>query len=160
MRLEDNLNNVKEIADILDVAPVAIDLVTSIIGEDIGRGTYRAVYEYNLDDRYVVKIEPENTSCNLIEYMIWDEVKGLMGESEWVKKWFAPVKWISPNGRILIMQKTHKRDNKVKPEKIPKFLWDVCERNFGWIGNNYVCHDYGQLYNMIAYPKAMKKIEW
>lgn len=159
MKLEDRLSSIKEVHNILDVAPLAMDLVTSICGEDLGKGAFRAVYEYNLDPRYVVKIEPQNTNCNMVEYLIWEEVKGLTGKLAWVKDWFAPVKWISPNGRVLVMQKTKER-KKAKPESVPAFLWDVKDDNFGWIGDKYVCHDYGQFYNFINYPSKMKKVDW
>jgi len=159
MKLEDNLNDVKKAGELLDIGSVAYDLTTSICGEYIDSGVYRTVFEYNLDPNYVVKIEPLNTNCNMIEYMIWDEVKGLTGELAWVKKWFAPCGWISPNGRIMTMRKTKELD-KDRPEKVPKFFWDVKWDNFGWIGKNYVCHDYGQFYNMIHYPKGLIKANW
>ena len=57
------------------------------------------------------------------------------------------------------MQKT-KETKKEKPDKVPEFLWDVNEWNFGWIGDNYVCHDYGQFYGFIEYSKKMKKVSW
>lgn len=161
MKLNDNLSNIDRVAELLGLGPVAYDLVTSICGESMGAGCYRTVYEYNLDSRYVVKIEPLNTSCNLIEYMIWDEVKGLRGDLAWVKDWFAPCGWISPNGRIMTMRKTTDTgtgDN--LPEKVPKFFWDVKWDNFGWIGKKFVCHDYGQFHNMINYPKGMVKANW
>ena len=160
MKLEDKLLDIERVSDLLNITPIALDFVTSICGHYIGSGSYRSVFDYNLDDRYVVKIEPCNTNCNMVEYMIWDEVKGLINNLEWVKKWFAPVKWISPNGRILIMRKTTQKPNKKMPEKIPAFLWDIRADNFGWIGKNFVCHDYGQFYNMIHYPKKMVKAKW
>ena len=162
MRLEDNLDNIGSLHHIVTSTPVITDLITSLCGEHLGTGVFREVYDYNLDDKYVIKIEPENTNCNIIEYMIWNEVKGLINNSEWVKKWFAPVKWISPNGRILVMRKTIDCGEKKKPlpEKIPAFFWDVKLDNFGWIGNDFVCHDYGQFYNMIHYPKKMVKAKW
>ena len=160
MRLEDNLNDPQEVANILDISMVAYDLVSSICGEEIGRGCFRSVYDYNLDNKYIVKLEPKNTNCNTVEWMIWEEVKGLNGELAWVKDWFAPVKWISPNGRVLIMRKTKEESNLDQPIKAPKFLWDAKPDNFGWIGGNYVCHDYGQFYNMIHYPKGMRNIKW
>ncbi len=85
-------------------------MLTSICGKKIGFGVFRCVYDYNLDDRYVVKIEPLNTNCNVVEYMLWNEIKGLINGLAWVKDWFAPVKWISPNGKILIMRKTKEVD--------------------------------------------------
>jgi len=160
MKLEDRLDKIETICDLSRNVAVATDLITSLCGEHLATGAFREVYNYNLDHRYVVKIEPCNSNCNIVEYMIWDEVKGLINNSEWVKKWFAPVKWISPNGRILVMQKTKVNHKKKKPEKIPAFLWDIKEENFGWIGNDFVCHDYGQFYNMIHYPKKMVKAKW
>ncbi len=160
MRLEDNLDNIGTLHSIVTCTPIITDIITSLCGHHIGSGSFRDVYNYNLDDKYIVKIEAENSGCNMVEYMIWDEVRGLINNSEWVKKWFAPVKWISPNGRILVMQKTKERPKKEKPKKIPAFLWDIKEDNFGWIGNNFVCHDYGQFYNMIHYPKKMVKAKW
>lgn len=160
MKLEDNLLQIDRIHDLIEIPSVATDFVTSICGRHLGVGQFRTVFEYNLDNKFVVKIEPLNTNCNAVEHMIWDEVKYLCGSKEWVKKWLAPVKWISPNGKILVMQKTVKKPNKKKPDKVPSFLWDIKESNFGWIGNNYVCHDYGQFYNMINYPKTMIKADW
>lgn len=160
MKLEDNLSDIKKVSDLLELAPVANDFIVSICGEHLGTGCFRSVFEYNLDDSYVVKIEPLNSSCNLVEYMIWEEVKGLTGDLEYVKLWFAPVGWISPNGRIMTMKKTIQNDRREKPKKVPKFLWDVKIDNFGWIGKNFSCHDYGQFYNMINYPKGMKRVNW
>lgn len=161
MKLEDNLCDLGRASDMLKIPSIGLDLVTSICGDFIGSGATRSVFNYNLDDRFVVKIEPLNSNCNMVEYLIWEEVKGLMGELEWVKNWFAPVQWISPNGRVLVMRKTKPHDwKKDRPEKVPKFLWDVKPENFGWIGKNYVCHDYGQFYNMIKYRKKLVKADW
>lgn len=142
---------------------VISDIISSICGEHLGTGAFRRVYDYNLEAGYVVKIEEGSSRCNVVEALVWEEVQGLCGDLEWVKKWFAPIKWISPGGHILVMQKTElypKNERMQPPEKIPKFLWDIKPENFGWIGRNYVCHDYGQFYNMIHYPKSMKKINW
>lgn len=160
MKLTTELKSSNEIISILENFPVAIDLVTTFIGKKIGYGCYRDVYQYNLNDKYVIKLERENTDCNTVEYLLWNEIRGLCGNLAWVKDWFAPVNWISPNGKILVMEKTIERPNKKKPSKIPKFLWDVKEDNFGWIGNKYVCHDYGQFYNFIKYDKKMQDAVW
>lgn len=157
MKLEDNLLDIERVSDLLNIPAISSDFITSLCGNHIGTGCFRSVFDYNLDNKYVIKIEPQNTSCNLVEYMIWDEVKGLCGNLDWVKNWFAPVKWISPNGRILIMKKTKDYSTKKIPDKVPAFLWDVKPDNFGWIGNKFVCHDYGQFYNMIHYPTKMQK---
>jgi hypothetical protein len=158
MKLENNLNSTEEICTLTHLASVSSDLITCLVGEKIGSGCYRTVYEYNLDKKYVIKIEPLNTNCNVTEYMLWNEIRGLTGNLAWVKDWFAPVKWISPNGRVLVMQRTKVDYKKEKPKKIPKFMWDVKEDNFGWIGNKFVCHDYGQFYNFISYSKGMQDV--
>lgn len=161
IKLTDKLENMEALHNIVQCTSVITDMVTSLCGKHISEGTFRSVYEYALDDKYVIKLENTESNCNLVEYMIWDEVKWLTGNLAWVKDWFAPVKWISPNGRILVMEKTKKEHPKLKrPDKIPAFLWDVKWTNFGWLGKNYVCHDYGQFYNMIHYPKKMVKVDW
>lgn len=164
MKLEDKLDNIGALHHIVTCTPVVTDIITSLCGKHISEGSFRSVYEYSLDNNYVVKLENNNSNCNTVEYMIWQEVQCLCNELEWVKNWFAPVKWISPNGRVLLMKKTKDAEKPPKglkiPEKIPSFLWDIKLENFGWIGKNFVCHDYGQFYNMIHYPKKMKKINW
>ncbi len=161
MKVEDNLLDLNKVNDILSIPSLASDFVTIICGKHIGGGTFRDVFEYNTHNSHVIKLEPGSTDCNLVEWMIWKEVKGLTGDMAWVKDWFAPVEWISPNGRILVMKKTKPHHKKLSPpNKIPAFLWDVKLDNFGWIGNKFVCHDYGQFYNMINYPKKMRKINW
>lgn len=160
--IEDDFLDMERADSMLKIPAVGYDFVTCICSKFIGSGIHRSVFEYSLDDRYVVKIEPKNTNQNTVEWMIWNEVQYLTGDLAWVKDWFAPVKWISPNGRILVMKKTkpqYKAEKKL-PTKIPKFLWDVKHNNFGWIGKNYVCHDYGQFYNMIKYNKQMIRPTW
>ena len=159
MILEDNLRDINVIKAIIDEPMVVADIITMLCGKHLGDGVYRTVYEYNPDPRYVIKLERPASFCNLSEHMIWDEVEGLIGDLAWVKKWFAPCKWISPNGRVLVMQKTYQKSIDV-PKKVPEFLWDAKPDNFGWIGSNYVCHDYGQIYNMMHYSKKMRNINW
>jgi hypothetical protein len=159
--LENNLNSLTEITSLLESPEISMDFITSICGTLRGQGCYRKVFDYNLDDRFVVKVELKNTNCNTIEHMMWEEIEGLTGELEWVREWFAPVIWISPGGRLLVMEKTkdyHK--TRKPPEKIPSFLWDTHSANFGWIKNRFVCHDYGQFYNFISYNKVFKKVKW
>lgn len=161
IQLEDNLNDLNRVTDILKIPTLATDFVTSICGEFIRAGSFRAVYEYNLDPNFVVKIEPLNGNRNFIEWKIWQEVQELTNDLAWVKDWYAPCKWLSPNGRILIMQRTTQRHDRAKPEKVPSFLWDIKDNNFGWIGSKFVCHDYGEnFYAGCEYRKKFKKANW
>jgi len=160
MKLENKIRLQGTLATFLENSSVSQDLFTSLCGEHIGGGTTREVYDYNLKEGYVIKIEEGNTNCNIAEYLLWDEVRYLTGSMGHIKNWFAPVEWISPNGRLLVMKKTKDIPNRKKPDKVPNFLWDIKPSNFGWIGKNYVSHDYGQFYNMIHYRKGMQKVDW
>jgi hypothetical protein len=84
MRLNNNLS-LEQTKAIYDLHEVATDLIASICGERIGFGCYRSVFEYNIDPKYVVKVELGNTSCNLMEYYRWEEIKRLTGKREWIK---------------------------------------------------------------------------
>ena len=159
MKLKNNLNSVHKVCEISSNQNVVTDLITSLCGKRIGNGVYREVFEYNLDNKYVIKIE-ENADCNIAEQILWYEVSYLTGNLAWVKEWFAPILWVSPNGNILVMRKTEPKPSKKRPENVPAFFADVHYDNFGWIGNKFVCHDYGFIYNFIQYGKKMKKIKW
>lgn len=162
IRLRNNLNSIDELHTISQFQDVNTDLIITLLGEKIGSGSYRAVYQHNWDDKWVIKIEPNSTDCNVTEFMLWDEVRGLKNKLAWVKEWFAPVLWMSPNGKILCMQKTaeYPKNKKLqRPTEVPAFFTDVKWSNFGWIGNKFVCHDYGFLYKFIKYENKMQKLK-
>jgi len=158
IRLENNINSISEVSVISQLQDVNTDLILSLCGKKLGSGSYRTVYEHNWDKRYVVKIEPNNTECNMAEFMLWSEVCGLCGDLAWVKDWFAPVLWMSPNGKILVMRRTQEKDKKERPRKVPDFFTDLKRENFGWIGNKFVCHDYGFIHKFIKYGSKMQKV--
>lgn len=141
---------------------ITSDIFTTLCGNFIGEGATRCVFEHNLDNRFVVKVAicPAGVRANIIEHEVWKEVEGLTRNLEWVKDWFAPVIYISENGNVLIMRKTEIKPNKKKPNQVPKFLLDCYERNFGWIGNKYVCHDYGFIWGLLKYEKRFKRPNW
>lgn len=138
------------------------DIFNSLCGNFIGEGFSRCVFDHATDINLVVKIATtsQGVRSNCSEFEIWDEVKGLKGNLLWVKDWLAPVEYISENGNVLIMHKTFQKPNKKNPTEVPKFLLDVKENNFGWIGNKYVCHDYGFIHGFIKYEKKFKKVDW
>lgn len=158
-RLENKLNSMDELYALSSIQSVNADLISMICGKKIGSGSYRSVYDFNMNHRLVVKIEPLSTDCNITEFMLWDEVRGLCGELAWVKDWFAPIHWCSPNGKVIIMEKTKQLD-KPRPDKVPSFFTDVKSNNFGWIGNRFVCHDYGFIHRFIKYEKKFQKAKW
>lgn len=157
-RLDNNLNSIEEVSVLSRLQDVNTDLILSLCGKKLGAGVYRTVYEYNLDNRYVIKIEPNSTESNITEYLLWSEIKGLIGDLAWVKDWFAPILWMSPNGKILVMRKTDEKANKERPKAVPAFFTDLKRDNFGWIGNKFVCHDYGFFHKFINYSSKMQSI--
>lgn len=158
MKLSNKLNNLEEVKNILSWQDLSVDFITSLCGQRLGEGHSRSTYIYNLDEKYVIKVEPENGDNNLSEHLIWEEVKGLTGSLAWVKDWFAPVKWISPNGKILVMERTFEKPKKERPKSVPAFFTDLKRDNWGWIGNKFVCHDYGFIYKFIKYEKKFQTI--
>lgn len=134
----------------------ALDL---LLGKYIGGGVYRDVFEYAPNPAYVIKVAKEEKGfiSNVKEFDFWEEISWFKNESSWVKDWFAPVKEMSSNGSFLIMQKTEVKPKKKRPSEIPCFIEDYHSENFGWIGNRYVCHDYGSQINFTG--KISKKLK-
>lgn len=161
IRLQNRLNDIKELSAISQLESVNSDLIKMFIGKHIGSGCYRSVFEFNPNPgKYVVKIEHGDTNCNTNEFLIWEEVSWLTGNLAWVKDWFAPIFWMSPNGKILIQERTKRDSNQEYPTEVPSFLSDIKIDNFGWIGKKLVCHDYGFINNFIQYNKNFKKVKW
>ena len=125
---------------------IALGLLDLVVGEQIGEGSFRAVYQHATNPDWVVKIQkPSDSFNNVTEYEIWCLVK----DTDY-KHWFAEVHWISDNGKVIIQQKVNKLKNKSQvPNKIPHFFTDVKSSNFGLIGNQLTCHDYD--YSLIRF---------
>lgn len=121
-----------------------------LVGDVIGEGCTRAVYEYLPDPSLVLKVELSEgfAHANVMEYQIWNAV--------WLDKdmsqYFAPVTWISSCGHYLLMKKCKRYDyfrDMRRPNKFPAWLGDTCNFNFGWLfdpkteEHSFVCLDYG-----------------
>lgn len=114
-------------------------IIDFFIGNRIGEGCSRTVYEYTLDPKYVVKIPNSinGFSNNLIEFEIYGLLKGTEQD-----KWLAESKWCSSDGSVLIQRKTKEIGPKDLPDNLPSFFTDIKPSNFGKIGRQIVCHDY------------------
>lgn len=127
-------------------------------GEKIGSGIGRHVFEYLPDKSLVIKFELKCKSFqNVMEWETWQATQ-FYGP---VRKWFAPCVSISDCGTILLQKRTHSRPREKYPGKIPAYLTDTKYSNYGFIGNQLVCHDYG---TNIMLEKGMtghmKKVLW
>lgn len=138
-----------------------LDMLGSILGKEIGEGYSRKVFEHRQDSSLVIKLATcsEGVLSNCTEATLWlDHIVYLRGNLEWVKNWFAPVTYVSPNYNVLIMKKTEQKPHKKRPSEVPNFMSDVKSDNFGWIGNKFVCHDYGFISGFLNYKNKFKKV--
>ena len=80
------------------------DLFRLIVGNKIGSGEYRNVYQLNSNSNYVLK-EEYNTFrglfCNVQEWTMWRDSLDTP-----YRQFLAPCLDISPSGRFLVMEKT------------------------------------------------------
>ncbi len=132
----------------------AKDLHSLVIGDKIAYGSSRHVFESLLDKTTVIKVETRSGYFqNVLEWEVWTTVKGTKYE-----KWFAPCVAISSNGMILIQKKVEMIQKASYPKKIPSFLADRKYTNYGMLGKQLVCFDYGTIH-IKAFEKAEYKME-
>lgn len=140
--------NKKDIIDTIEnKLDVSIGVFDLLLGKFIGSGVHRKVYEHATNNKWVVKLQESQCFSNIIEYEIWCTVS----YTEYAK-WFAPVYWISDNGKVSIQHKVKpitKKNQHLIPDKIPYFFTDLKPDNFGFIGKQLVCHDYD--YSLIRF---------
>lgn len=120
---------------------VVTDLIYLFIGDKIGEGSYREVFEYLPDPvQRVIKLENHSQSFrNVNEWEVWNNCP------ERYKKWLSPCVAISPCGTWLVQQRVDPVAR--RPKSIPSFLDDVKQNNWGLLNvkgvNRLVMHDYG-----------------
>jgi hypothetical protein len=123
-----------EIYDKISSNPYTLyEILENYLGECIGQGSSRWVFEFN--NKLVLKIEKGNWHANAIEWDTWMAVYG----TKW-EKWFAPIEYISPNGRLMFQRKCNKVYE--QPKKLPNFLADVKLSNLGELNGQIVAIDY------------------
>lgn len=131
-------------------------IIDFFIGNYIGEGCSRIVYEYTLDSKYVVKIpnSEHGFSDNLMEF----EIYGLLKDTEY-GKWLAESKWVSSDGAVLIQRKTKEIKPEDLPENLPSFFTDIKPSNFGKVGKQIVCHDYASSIIRFVFLTNLKKTQ-
>lgn len=113
--------------------------------DKLGEGMSRTVYLCELLPDCVVKVETRHSTFqNILEWRTWQTVEYTENA-----KWFAPCRWISPNGTILIQDRTYPTDPTHLPRRMPAWFTDFKIQNYGFLskpgrtGPQLVCHDYG-----------------
>lgn len=134
------------------------DMVRMCLGEKLGEGEYRVVFNFSLLDDVVCKYDKSQpATANWNEYNVWNDVRGTKHE-----KWFAPVLHISPGGEFLLMKKAREiTDSDKIPRNISNFFTDLKRENFGFIGNQIVCIDYQFINRAIdlAFNSGVRKFD-
>jgi hypothetical protein len=136
-----------------DLKDAALSL---FIGECIGTGAYRHVYEIKGQDHAVLKIEHDQRFNNVMEWTVWESVRGTDNA-----KWFAPCLEISDSGRALIQARTEVFDEDGFREavtSVPAFFDDIHFGNWGMLDGRPVCHDYAFNY-LLEYAAKSKRMK-
>lgn len=142
--------------DITDSQTVTNDLLDTLLGRYLGKGVGRMVFECAIDKKLVVKVEMGVSSFqNVLEAKIWSEVKDTKQA-----KWFAPVIYISPCGTVILQEKVEMIEKARYPKRIPHFFTDQKYQNYGLIGKQFVCFDYGSTVITNGFTNKMKNAEW
>jgi hypothetical protein len=138
-------------------------LLNAMLGEWIGCGISREVFECPYDERLVIKVAIDTPNANVLEWEMWDIVQ-YSDQS----KWFAPCEFISDDGLILVQKRTTPLED-TKGLRIPTYFTDVKDSNFGTIDGEVVCHDYasslvrfmlfGMPNRLVDYNRAYKRCD-
>lgn len=125
-----------------------------LCGKQIGKGAFRRVYECGIDPTLVVKVEDSSRSfANIGEWDIWTNYN----ETD-IGKWLAPCTHISPCGGILLQKRVDPARESDLPKKVPSFLTDLKQENFGVYEGRVVCCDYGSV--LADLSARLKRADW
>lgn len=128
-------------------------------GTIIGKGATRRVYEFKHDPgNFVVKIAKlDYIESNMIECRVWQEVRWV----DHLAKWLAPVEWTTRDYQILIQRRVDfSKPRDQYPDRVPHFFMDLAYENYGWIGDQFVCADYGSSVFTNGFTRRMVRAEW
>lgn len=142
-----------------DLSFIKEEAAELLLGDKIGSGVYRDVYECLMLPDCVVKVQQDALEFdNVMEWKIWQEVRW----DDELSLWFAPCVHISANGRLLIMKKTTKAGISDFPTSLPVFLGDCHKGNYGMYEGRFVCHDYGlsTALRKGLETKRLRKVNW
>jgi hypothetical protein len=148
-----------------DYSDVFEDAFNLLCGERIGRGMARDVFISPLLPGCVIKVETRAHSWqNVIEWETWSIVKHNTPAS----RWFAECKWISPNGRVLVQERTRPPAPSEFVDRVPVWFTDLKRQNWGMAMADdnrteyLVCHDYGTSLMLQdgTVTKRMRKADW
>lgn len=129
------------------------DFTDMFVGNEIGKGHARWVYEFRMNSKHVVKIDHAGKFDNVSEWDIWHNA------SDEAKKFLAPCVRISSCGRVMIQHRTKPVKLEELPKLVPAFLADLKLENWGKIGKKVVCHDYAN-HKFFTYGSELVVADW
>lgn len=118
------------------------------VGDCIGSGASRRVYEVAHDKTLVLKVEHAGRCFhNATEWLIWEVLR------DWpIADWFAPCIEIDSYGNAMLQKRTEpfqsEKDFRLALQRtragiIPDVFSDIHYGNFGMLNGVVTCHDYG-----------------
>lgn len=133
-------------ADTLQIAELR-EFFEFMTGDKLGHGMSRMVYDHPTDPTKVIKMEnAKNEFQNVMEWEFWKKVE----YAPKIARWLAPCHSISYNGTFLIQEKARDLGPSERPAHLPVFITDHKLENFGMIGKQIVCRDYGFIIDNIS----------
>lgn len=114
------------------------ELFRFVRGTKLGQGRYRTVYAFTPDQSLVLKHDNMDNYSNISEMDVWEAARG----TKW-ERWLAPCLWISGLGIWMLQKRTTPIEKTQLPKKVPGFLADLKDDNWGVLNGRVVCHDYG-----------------
>lgn len=127
-----------------------------MLGEYLGGGEHRAVYETGTTGELVCKVERPSAKaafCNVTEWNVWNH----LAESD-AGNWLAPCCSISRQGSFLIQMRCKPITPDKIPTRVPWFFSDVHEKNWGLYQGRPVLFDYGFLWGFMKHAASEKKV--
>lgn len=139
-----------------------------LCGDKLGAGMSRTVFACTLLPDCVVKVETNSHSFQNV--MEWQTAQMVGGTA--ASRWFAKCLWISPNGKVLIQERTRPPGPSEFVDRVPVWFTDLKRTNWGMAkaqkkdgspGKEWlVCHDYGTSLALQegTITKRLKKADW
>ncbi len=130
------------------------DVLLALVGNRIGEGVFREVYELPGRPDVVLKVQVGVSHCNVMEWTLWDHAQDTRAG-----KWLAPCVSISQRGGALIQKRTTPISDRVwNSLEVPCWIDDVKQENFGMYQGRPVCHDYGFLHGVLRRGVAANRL--
>jgi hypothetical protein len=131
------------------------ELSNLVLGDFLGEGVNRRVYRCAINPTYVIKVS-DRGHCwqNINEWETWWYASKAMA------KWLAPCVAISLSGTYLVQRYCEPVRLSELPKKLPRFLVDQKQKNYGMLDGHLVARDYGTMVSLVNRIKGIRRADW